>query len=294
MRVSSLSDERVIRLLDRYFVPAWLSRDHYQQEGVFGPEKAELDRIDRERASRKLPGGTVCVFVLAADGSVLDTLPVQKAWKADALLPFLERIIAEQKLEPRRREAVKASAAPPPASPRPKTEGGQVFAVYTRSDARGQNRGVSHDHVELTVAEWRLLLPPEGSRAGASFRVPAEVAGKLLRYAYPPLPHWDVRQSKVMSVRLAGTVESLAGDEAKVRLEGSLELVYPAEGKPTDARVKATLAGTIRYSPRTRTLTAFGLISDSAEYVRYWDGKANPVPMAVAVELNQDPGRERP
>jgi hypothetical protein len=285
MRVSSLSDDRVVRLLRRYFVPAWLSRDNYQQDGFFGPEKAELDRIDRERARKKLPGGTVCVFVLAADGSVLDTLPVQQAWKADNLLPFLQRIVAAHEVQPRKTEAIEASAAPPPAPPRPKTEGGRLFAVYTRSNASGPNRGVSHDQVELTSAEWRLLLPPETSRAGASYRVPAEAAGKLLRYAYPPLPHWDARQSKVVSVRLTGTVQSMEGDEAKVRLEGSLELAYPAEGKPTDGRVKASLVGTIRYNRRTRTLTAFGLISDSAEYVWRWDGKANTVPMALAVEL---------
>ena len=31
MRVSSLSDDRVIDLVSRYFVPALLSRDHYQR-----------------------------------------------------------------------------------------------------------------------------------------------------------------------------------------------------------------------------------------------------------------------
>jgi hypothetical protein len=285
MRVSSLSDERVVRLLGRYFVPAWVSRDSYQQDNVSRTEKAELERIDRERASKKLPGGTVCVFVLAADGSVLATLPVQQAWKAENLLPFLQRIVTEQKVTPRKSEAVKASAAPPSAPPRPKSEGGRVFAIYTRANANGPNRGVSHDHVELTPAEWRRLLPPEGSRVGATFSVPEEVAGKLLRYAYPPLPHYDVRASKVTSVRLTGTVESAEGEEVRVRLRGALELLYPATGKPTDGRVQAKLVGTIRCDRRTRTLTTFGLVSDEAEYVWHWEGKANPVPMALAVEL---------
>jgi hypothetical protein len=285
MRVSSLSDERVVRLLSRYFVPAWVSRDSYQQDNVSRTEKAELDRIDRERARRKLPGGTVCVFVLAADGSVLATLPVQQAWKADNLLPFLQRIVTELKVKPRQREALEASAAPPSAPPRPKTEGGRVFAIYTRSNASGPNRGLSHDHVELPPAEWRRLLPPESSRAGASFSVPDEVAGKLLRYAYPPLPHYDARESKVVRVRLTGTVESVEGEEVRVQLQGSLELLYPAEGKPTDGRVQAKLVGMIRCDRRNRTLTAFGLVSDAAEYVWHWEGKANPVPMALAVEL---------
>jgi hypothetical protein len=91
MRVSSLSDERVIALLTRYFVPAWLSRDRYQLEPVSQAEKEELLRIDRERGRRGLRGGTVCVFLVAPDGAVLATQPVQQASDPENLARFLER-----------------------------------------------------------------------------------------------------------------------------------------------------------------------------------------------------------
>jgi hypothetical protein len=40
MRVSSLSDEKVINLLTKYFIPVWVSRDHYQ---LAAPSDAEKD-----------------------------------------------------------------------------------------------------------------------------------------------------------------------------------------------------------------------------------------------------------
>src|SRR3954470_14802311 len=120
MRVSSLSDERVIALVSRYFVPAWLSRDHYQAGQATPEEREEVLRMDRDRQSRGLKGGSVCVYVLAPDGAVLATLPVQQAHKPANLVPFLERIVAEQKLTPRSAEAAKATAAPPRPPVRPK------------------------------------------------------------------------------------------------------------------------------------------------------------------------------
>src|SRR5215471_4357610 len=109
MRVSSLSDERVIRLISKYFVPVWVSRDSYQLDPRNKEEQAELERLDRQRHDRGLEGGTVCVFILDPDGSVRATQRVQLAYKPENLVPFLEKIIADQKLTPRSAEAIRAT-----------------------------------------------------------------------------------------------------------------------------------------------------------------------------------------
>ena len=62
---------------------------------------------------------------------------------------------------------------------------------------------------------------------------------KLLRHAYPPLPHWDARLAKLRSCNLSATVMSISTGAALVRLEGSLNLVYPDKGKPDDGRATA-------------------------------------------------------
>src|SRR5947209_4852586 len=101
MRVSSLSDDRVIDLLSRYFVPVWLSRDHYQLDAPPKAEQDELLRIDRERNARGFEGGTVSVSVLAPDGRVLATQALHRACDPAKLVPFLRDIVEKQRLEPR-------------------------------------------------------------------------------------------------------------------------------------------------------------------------------------------------
>src|SRR3954453_16383319 len=101
MRVSSLSEETVIALLTRYFVPAWLSRDRYQLEPAPPAEREEMRRLDRERQRRGLKGGSVVVFLVPPDGAVLATQPVQQACRPENLVPLLEDVVRRQRLRPR-------------------------------------------------------------------------------------------------------------------------------------------------------------------------------------------------
>jgi hypothetical protein len=285
MRVSSLSDERIIGLVSRYFVPAWLSRDRYQ---LGRPPREEADlvaRIDADRHKKKLEGGAVCVYVVAAGGEVLATLPVQKASKPEQLAPFLRGVIAERKLAPREAADVKASAAAPPARPRPKAKDGRLFTVRTRFDGRGPNRGTSRDLVELAPAEWAVFLPPRGAKAGQAWDVPAAVAGKLLRHAYPPLPHWKAEQGKLEEATLRVKVLEVAEGGLRLRLEGRAVLIYPHQGKPTDGRVTARLVGVARCDAAATRLAALALTSEGGRYAWGWEGKPQVRAMALAVEL---------
>src|SRR5437899_268639 len=153
MRVSSLSDERVITLISTYFVPVWHSRDGYQLAEPSPEERAELLRIDRDRSRRGLKGGTVCVFLLAPDGAVAATQPVQQACKAEDLVPFLETFIRDARLRPRDPAAVQGTRAGARAA-RPKTDKSDlVLHTWTRADDREPNRGNSQDWVTWTAAE---------------------------------------------------------------------------------------------------------------------------------------------
>ncbi len=282
MRVSSLSDPRVIDLVTKYFVPVAVSRDDYQRDPRVPDEKAELLRLDRERARRGLKGGNVCVFVIAAKGDVLATQPVQLAYKPENLLPFLQTIITEQKLEPRSDEAIRASAAKS-ADAKPTTEGGRFIHIWTRLDTGG-NRGLSNDRVELTPAQCKAFLPPAQAQPGTSWAIPEEIAHKLFQYGYPPGPQWMTKDCKVMKGTLKATLTSLSGDEARIELEGEMLLKFPV-GKPIEGRITAHFMGAARADRKKQTLTALELVSDEADYVWYWQGKPQPRKMRIAMEL---------
>ncbi|MHB1423676.1 MAG: hypothetical protein ACYC3I_10880 [Gemmataceae bacterium] len=282
MRVSSLSDPRVIDLISKYFVPSWVSRDFYQLEGDHRDEKAEIERLDRERGKHKLKGGNVCVFIVAADGDVLATQPVQQACKPENLLPFLQKIIADQKLEPRGEEAIRASAAKP-ANAKPKTEGVRFVHIWTRLDT-GANRGLSNDRVELKAAECKAFLPPAGARPGTSWNIPEEIAHKLFQYGYPPSPQWMTKDSKVMKGTMKATLAAVSDEEAHLKLEGAMELKFPL-GKPTEGKITASLVGVARVDRKMQTPTSLEMVSEQADYVWYWQGKPQPMKMRIALEL---------
>ncbi|MGH7222175.1 MAG: hypothetical protein ACRELF_03010, partial [Gemmataceae bacterium] len=229
MRVSSLSDRRVIALIRKYFVPAWVSRDFYQFDGDNNDEKAEIVRLDRDRRQRGLVGGTVCVLIVAANGDVLASQRVQLAFKPENLLPFLQKIIADQKLEPRSEEAIRASAAEAP-EVKPKTKDGRLIHIWTRVDT-GNNRGLSNDRVELTAAEWKAFLPPADAKLGTSWEIPEKIAHKLFQYGYPPGPYWKAKDCKVLKGTLKANLAALSDEEARIQLEGEMVLSFP-HGKP--------------------------------------------------------------
>lgn len=278
MRVSSLSDARLIRLISDYFVPVWVSRDDYQLPAAGKGDKVLLRKIDDSRHAKKLEGGTVCVYVARADGGVLATLPVQRAHKPELLKPFLDRIVREEGLKPRTRRPAEAEKAKP--------AGGRAFVVRTRFDDTPVNRGTSRDRVELTAKQMATFVPPR-AEAGARWEIAGAVVSKLLRYAYPPLPHWDAKLARVEKAGLAARVVSVEGDEATLWLEGGLELTYPVLKTPTDGKVTARLAATAVVDVRTREVKAFALASRGGQYVWYWKGEPQRRRVAFAVELGR-------
>ncbi len=283
MRVSSLSNARVQELIATYFVPVWHSRDAYQLDEPSRDEHAELTRIDRERDRRGLPGGTVCVFLLSPDGTVAASLPVQKAYQPENLVPFLERFIQDQKMHPRDRQAVQTTRAGTRAA-RPKCPaGGLVLHTWARYEARDPNRGTSQDWVAWNAADLAKLLPGADMAVNSSWRVPREIVEPLFARCYPPGPYWSVRDSKVVDAGLTATLISKSAEEIRIRLDGHVELIHPKEGKETDRHVKARLLGYLCFDPRTKSVTSFAIASEEAESVWYWQGRPQVSRMLFAV-----------
>jgi hypothetical protein len=285
MRVSSLSDERIIALVSDYFVPTWLSRDSYQLGKPNREELALVGKLDADRKRKKFVGGAVCVYIVTAEGAVLAALPVQKASKPDQLSTFLRKVVDEEKLAVRAEEARKASAAPPPAKPQAQSKDGLLFTLRTRFDGKGVNRGNSRDVIELSEKEWKAILPRAKASEGHSWTIPEKTAHKLLQHTYPPLPHWNASHGKMEECVLKGKILSVNKDEVRFRLEGNLSLLFPHQGKPTDGKVTARLAGFA--TTKSGQLTSLQLVSEDGEYAQSWQGKARKTPMSFAMELER-------
>src|SRR5262245_21592126 len=94
MRASSLSNSNIIDLLNRYFVPVYVSNEEYAESGsATSEEKAEKNRIYREALEAKLSAGSVHAYVLSPDGHPIDSRHVADAYKPEVLRAMLERAV---------------------------------------------------------------------------------------------------------------------------------------------------------------------------------------------------------
>jgi len=285
MRVGPLSDDKIIDLLTKYFVPVWLSNDHFQLAAPSDAEQSEVMRIYRERERRHLATGTVCVVVLAPDASVAATLRLHQAADPEILGPFLQKIVDDGKLNPRSAEAIRATTAASPPLAKPRTEGGMVLHVLTRFADMKPNRGVSQDWLEWTPAEWSAFAPAKDAAVRAVQTVPKETAYNLFRRLYPPWATWDPRKCQVVGGTLTTAVVAVEGGEIRLRLEGEGEMRVPVGDDPVGGKITVRLVGAARYDTARRAFTSFALVSDRAEFLRYWKGAPLPAKMMVGVEM---------
>ena len=285
MRVGPLSNDKVIDLLTKYFVPVWLSNDHFQLAAPSDAEQAEVRRIYGERMRKGLDSGTVCVVVLAPDGGVSATMNLHKASQVQNLVPFLQGIVDEQKPEPRSAETIKATTAPPRPPARAHEEGGMMLHVLTRFAEMKPNRGVSQDWFEWSADEWSAFAPASDAKAGDVQVVPKAPASKLFRRLYPPAGSWDPRNCQILAGKLTATVVDVADGETRLNLEGEVELAVPVGDDPTGGKVTAHLTGAARYDREHKKFTSFVLASEHAEFVRTWQGKTFPGKMLMGVEM---------
>src|SRR5262249_23103768 len=99
MRASSLSNEKVISLLNRYFVSVYVSNEDFRGEGgAPAEERKELQRIYHEALKAKLSAGTVHAYVLSPDGHAIDSRHVAQGYKIEEMTAMLEKTIARLKV----------------------------------------------------------------------------------------------------------------------------------------------------------------------------------------------------
>jgi hypothetical protein len=287
MRVSSLSNEQVIRLIKGYFVPVWASRDAYQLSAGAKADQDELLRIDRSLQGSDLKSGNVCVYIVDPKGAVMDTQMVHQAAQPANLSAFLQRQIDKHRLRPRSADAIATTAAPPRTEHKPTITGGMMLHVMTRLEGNRADYGVSQDWVELTPKEVATFIPAADADVRASWTVPPKVAGKLARYFYPPGPNWRVKDSTVISARLQASIAALSETDARVNLRGTVEVSFPFGAEGTDGRLKARVIGFARSDPQRKVLTEFALVSEEAKYDWLWKGDPQPETMAIGVELER-------
>src|SRR5918997_1674740 len=131
MRAGPLSNGDVSRLLNSHFVPVYTSNEDYRDGGAAPPEeRAAYQRIYRAAQAAKLSTGTVHAYVLAPDGTPVDSLHVAEAARGENLMKMLRRAVDRHKT-PAGETLAKPKAQSSP--PRP-ADGSLVLHLTARAD----------------------------------------------------------------------------------------------------------------------------------------------------------------
>jgi len=288
MRAVSLSDTRVITLLNRYFVPVYTANEDYDEEGSAPPEeKAELSRIRDEGYAKKLSVGTVHAYVLTPDGHTLDSLHVAEAYQPDRLAAMLNRAVQRLGTAPGPPIIPPApqSAAPPKPgalllhlTARYLERRGDDYALTTNATANW-NAFPGEDWISLDRAQWAKLLPMGLARIGVSWDVDRDVAATLLTRFYPPTENNDLATNRLEKQSLRGVVVAMRNGVVRVRLEGGLKMKHPFYHRDDNNVAEATFVGFLEYSEDTKRIRSVRLVTEEAVY----GGPGSKQPYGIAV-----------
>jgi hypothetical protein len=283
MRASSLSNDKVVDLLNHFFVPVYLSNEDFRKGGCAPEEeRKELQRIFRETLDAKRSAGTVHVYLLGPDGKGLDSMHVAYAAKVEKLIPMLEAAVAQYKLP-----AAQTLFPPGPQSRHPKCspdalvlhlvarnvtkQGDDIVATKTKlgeTRSAGWGSYPSEDWIIFSKDESAKLLPRGDVQAGTTWNLEADLASRFLTHFYPTTENNDVEKNKIQKQQLSGKIVSVKDGVVRAQLSGHLTMehwfYHKADGNVVDTR----LAGYLDFEPATGRIRTFRLISEDATYSR--------------------------
>jgi hypothetical protein len=265
MRTGPFSQEKVISLLNTYFIPVYAVNEDYAKDGPQpAEEKAEYQRIYRAALDAKRPAGTVHVYLLSPDGKYFDSMHVAKAIEKGNLAELLEQTIEKLKIE-----GGKPVVKPAPKSTPPKAEEGSLVLHLTARGLKGGGswEGVSENWFVLSADEVKKVLLAGKVEKGATWELDKDVAAKFLKAFYPVTENNDLSKNRIDRQELKATVLSVENGIVRTKIEGSLKMkhtFYPY--KEDNNVVDATLVGYLDYDAAKGRIRTLRVVTDPATY----------------------------
>jgi hypothetical protein len=278
----------------------WYQRRRNDAEGLFFRSVAD-------QGPRKGEGGSTRqgIYCFTADGKLL-------TYKNAGQLPDVMRDTLRQglrewnRLPPERRKpgAVQVgdltqvdprfARTPPPS--------GLIVNVFTRildHDKGALCRGTcetpggdkaARDHLWLTEAEWKSLVPAS-PRRGDRLPLPAAIAERILCFhltdntrGEPPM--WQ--RDQIRAQQLALTVEEVTPAAVRLRLEGSARLASDADAAKADRGFDVRLLGYLSYDRAKKVLDRFDVVAVGEHWGRgphTRGARPGRQPLGIAFEL---------
>jgi len=177
--------------------------------------------------------------------------------------------------------------------------GGLIVNVYTRildreggELSRGKRpsavgEAAARDHLWLTEAEWRSLVPAD-PKTGDKVALSRAVAERILRFhlidntrGEPPM--W--RREDIRAQDLSLIVEEATPASVRLRLDGSALLATGSDADKADRGFDVRLLGFIGYDRARQAIDRFDVVAVGEHWGRGRRAQAGKAPLGVAFEL---------
>jgi hypothetical protein len=274
MRAGPLSDDKVIDLLNSYYVPVYTANEEYGRDGTASPaEKAARVRMLTEawkggdrQAKEVFMASDAAVYVMAPDGHVVDALRLPDCLENHRVIAMLEAVAKKYQVK-------KGDTLVPPSSQSDVfttkvTPGSLALHLTARYIPAGGTwkQLPGEDIVVLEKDEWRKLIPAN-AEVGVSWEVDKDVAAKLMIDFYPPSSNRDPSTNRIDDSPLTATVVSVTDGVARVRLDCKLRMKHRfLPIKDDDKFVEAKVVGFVDCDPAKKQIKEVRMVTEKATY----------------------------
>jgi hypothetical protein len=254
-------------------VPVYTSNEDYEQGGAAPEdEKKAYVRIYHEALRRRFSAGSVCVYIVAPDGRVMDSKTVPDTPK---VLSMLKSAIDELGLK-----EGKTLVEPRPQSARPSAPPDALVlhlsAPYEVRTGSWQDFP-AESWLVFPRAEWAKMLP---SSAGDAWAFDHDATLRLLNYFYPATEDTrgeQIDRNRVETAVLRGRIESVRDGRVRARIEGTLKMkrpFYPNHPEHEPVPIDATIVGFMEFAPDGSAPPTVRLVTERATFGRQSFGVA--------------------
>ena len=310
-RALAFSDPEIVRMAKEDYVPVacddWYQRRRQDAEGEFFRDVSDQGPRGHQNATRQ------GIYLLTADGQLL-------GWKNAGQNPrvmreFMKEGLAKWNALPPDRRCPGAVKVPDAGDldggyDRKPPRNGLIVNVHARALERtelpgaagvsdavckiGNGDEASRDHLWITEAEWRSLLPASGAKKGDSFPLVPSIARRIARFhlidntrGEPPM--W--RAEDVRKCELTLTVERADAEKLVLRLEGLVFLATDADRDRAGRGYDASLLGYLGFDRTRDCVERFDVVAlgdhwGEGTFTR--GARPGRTPLGVAFELAAD------
>lgn len=309
-RALAFSDAEIVKMAKEDYVAVacddWYQRRRKDAEGQFFKQVSDQSPRGGDHTDTRQG-----IYLLTPAGKLLGYSNAGQA--PDVMREVLRDALAEWNKLPEDQRRPGAVQVPEPGDldggyTRKPPAGGLILNVNARALDKAKKPGAfadavckiggdeaSRDHLWLTKAEWKSLVPAD-PKPGQTFPLPPAIARRIVRFhlidnTRGEPPFWEAQHVRKSDLKL--TVEKASADRALLRLDGESLVSTDADPIKAERGYHARLLGYVGYDAKQQKIDRFDVVAVGDHWGEgAFTGGARPgrKPLGVAFELASGTG----